>query len=137
MNIWNAVHWLLCISLIFSSLVLPEGPLKIAFAVNIIIFMSWLLFDRCIAWDIEKSVDPSFSISETSSRKLLNINLDQKTFTYINHTLIYINMLFGGYRLGILKETIVSLLAYIIINGKYLHRADDDLSKYKTSIFAH
>lgn len=137
MNIWNIIHWLLFISIVFSSFVLPKGPLKFAFAVNVLIFISWLLFDRCIAWDIEKAIDPSFSVAETSTRKLLNIDMDLTTYNYITHTLIYINMLFGGYRLGILKETIVSLLAYIVINGKYLHRSDDELSKYETSIFAH
>lgn len=137
MKFWNIVHWILFGSIAFASFVLPKEPLKIAFAVNVLIFISWILFDRCIIWDIEKAIDPSFSVNKDTTKNLLNIDIDQKTYNYITHTLIYINMLFGGYRLGILKETVVSLLAYMVINGKYLHRTDDDLSKYDVSIFAH
>jgi len=127
MFILKVIHWFIIIMLVASSL-LPKRFITYAFVFQIGVMLSWLLTGRCVLWDLQKKVDPTIDIKKDTTSEMLGI--DRYTWLLITHTIIYINTLYLGYRLYKLYETKMFIIAYILLNGQYLHKGDDDLSKY-------
>jgi len=127
MFILKVIHWFIIIMLVASSL-LPKRFITCAFVFQIGVMLSWLLTGRCVLWDLQKKVDPTIDIKKDTTSEMLGI--DRYTWLLITHTIIYINTLYLGYRLYKLYETKMFIIAYILLNGQYLHKGDDDLSKY-------
>lgn len=124
----NILHWLFAIMLWMSSIIVPNKYLNFALCFQIMIFISWLLTERCILWDIQKKIDPSFKVkADTSSERF---GIDRTLWLYITHSAIYLNTLYLGYRMNKLQEVIVLLVIYMCFNGQYFHKGDDDLNKY-------
>lgn len=124
----NILHWFFAIMLWMSSIIVPNKYLTFALYLQIMIFISWLLTERCILWDIQMMMDPNFKVtSDTTSEKL---GIDRTLWLYVIHTAIYLNTLYLGYRMNKLQEVIVLLLVYVCFNGQYFHKGDDDLNKY-------
>lgn len=124
----NVIHWFLSIMLWMSSLIVPDHLLCSALYLQVMIFVSWLLTERCLLWDIQKKLDPTFKVNYDTTSQMLGIN--RKLWLYITHTAIYLNTLYLGCRMNKQKEIILLLLAYMCFNGQYFHKGDDDLNKY-------
>lgn len=124
----NIIHWFIAIMLWMSSIIVPNKYLNFALYLQSMIFISWLLIERCILWDIQKKIDPSFKVkADTSSERF---GIDRTLWLYITHTAIYLNTLYLGYKMNKLQEVIVLLVIYMCFNGQYFHKGDDDLNKY-------
>lgn len=128
MYILKVVHWIIAIMIWISSLFVPKRFLPFALFVQIGVMLSWLLTSRCILWDLQKMLDPTFVIKKDTSSEMFGF--DRPTWLLITHTMIYLNTLNLGYRMDKLYETILFVIVYMCLNGQYLHKGDDDLSKY-------
>lgn len=122
------IHWIGVILVWFSALLVPKRFLPWAMAVQVGTLLSWLMFHRCILWDLEKKMNPGFKVEgDTTASKL---NMDPSTVKRFTHSLIYTNLMLLGYRMGVPEITALVIVLYVIINKKFEHRGDDDLNKY-------
>lgn len=126
--ILKVLHWIGVLLVWCSALIVPGRYLPFAMVVQVTTLMSWLLFHRCILWDFEKWLDPSFNVQtdDTASRIQLNPEMVKKSTDF----LIYTNLMLLGYRMGVPELTGLGILLYVIINKKFEHRGNDDMSKY-------
>lgn len=122
------LHWVGVFLVWFSSLILPRVYLPWAMLLQVGTMMSWLMFHRCILWDLEMRMDPTFKVkSDTISSKT---SLNPETVKKSTDFLIYTNLMLLGYRMGVPEITSLFILLYVIINKKFEHRGNDDLDKY-------
>lgn len=128
MYILKVLHWIIAVMIWISAFIVPKKYLPFALFVQMGVMLSWLITNRCILWDIQKKFDPNFNISKDTSSAILGF--DRPTWLMITHTMIYVNTLLLGYRMDILNQTLIFVIAYMCINGQYLHKGDDDMSKY-------
>jgi hypothetical protein len=128
MFILKLIHWFIAIMIWISSLLVPKRYLPFAMTLQILVMISWLVTGRCVLWDIQKNVDPTFKVGNDTSAEMLGF--DRPTWLLITHTMIYMNTIMLGYRMNKLHEILLFVLLYMCINGKYLHNGDDDMSKY-------
>ena len=124
----NITHWILCVILSMSALFPCRKIKQLSFIIISIILASWIVFDRCILWDIQKSFDPNFKPTNDSTSNKLGI--DHDTTNLIMGTVIYVNYFMLGKQIGYAKETINAILIYMLLNRQYVHRGNDKLSKY-------
>lgn len=123
------LHWISSLLLWASSVFVPTSLVPAALAFQIGVMVSWIVFQRCILWDLQKMADPSFRVNADATSERLGLR-DRSTWLMITHTVIYMNTLALGYRAGVLEHVVLFLIVYMILNGQYLHKGDDDLSKY-------
>ena len=123
------LHWLIALTLWFAWIV-PNTKYK-KFSLGFVTFtmITWLIFDRCIAWDIQMKFDPNFK-PEDDYLIAKKLNIPPETYKLITSTIVYINYLMLGKQLGVGMHALNSVLIYGLFNRQYLHRGDDDLSKY-------
>lgn len=123
------IHWIGVFLVWLSALLVPKRYLPVAIAIQVGTMISWLMFHRCILWDLERWMDPSFKVKgDTMASKL---SLDPSLVKKSTHFLIYTNLMLLGYRMNVSEITALWILLYVIINKKFEHRGDDDLNKYK------
>lgn len=122
------LHWFIAIMIWGSSLFVSNKQLLFALSLQLFVMLSWLMAKRCILWDIQKKLDPNFSVGTDTSSHIFNMN--RKQWLLFTHTMIYLNTLYLGYRTDSMKEIIIITILYLYVNGQFLHKGDDDLSKY-------
>ena len=126
--ILRAVHWIGVIAVWFSALLVPKQYLQWAAVLQVGTMLSWLMFHRCILWDLEKKMDPNFKVqSDTITSKT---RFNPETVKKSTDFLIYTNLMLLGYRMEAPEVAGLFILLYVIINKKFEHRGNDDMSKY-------
>jgi len=124
----RVVHWIGVILVWFSAILIPQKYLPWAILIQLGTMMSWLMFHRCILWDLEIRMDPTFKVkSDTTSSKT---SLNPETVKKSTDFLIYTNLMLLGYRMNVPELTSLFITLYVIINKKFEHRGNDDLDKY-------
>lgn len=129
MLVLKLLHWFVALMIWISSLFVPNKYLSVALFIQLITMISWLVSNRCILWDVQKATDPTFVIKKDTTPEMLGIK-DRNTWLQITHTMVYLNTMYLGFRMNKLHEIMIFLTIYILLNRQYLHRGDDDLSKY-------
>ena len=111
--ILKLIHWIGVFLVWFSALLVPKKCLPWAVALQVGTMLSWIMFHRCIMWDLEKKMDPAFNVqSDTITCKTrFNPETVKKSTDFLIYTTLFI-------------------LLYVIINKKFAHRGNDDMSKY-------
>ena len=62
MKVLEFFHWFVCIIMAYAAFI-PNKTVKLyAYFSIIMIMVSWIIFDGCILWDIQKKIDPTFDI---------------------------------------------------------------------------
>lgn len=122
-------HWGSSLMLWMSSLFVPSPYIRWALYFQLAVMISWILTQRCILWDIQKWIDPTFRVDKDATSDRLGFE-DRSTWLMVTHTVIYMNTLALGYRSGMLPNVVLFLIVYMILNGQYLHKGDDTLTKY-------
>lgn len=125
----KVIHWLICITLWFAWIVPNKMYKKVSFGFVMFVMLTWLVFDRCIMWDIQAKLDPKFMPSD-DYYVASKLNMTENTYKHMTGTIIYINFMMLGKQLGIGIPTLNMILIYGLFNGQYLHRGDDDITKY-------
>ena len=112
------IHQICGIILLFSMFI-PNRNIKVFlyFAIATIL-ASWILFDGCVLWDLQKMVDPTFNTpTEPSGRKL---GMSKKTRGYAEAILTYTNFIVLGYQIDRLPEALTIMIIYMVLNGEIL-----------------
>lgn len=132
--ILTIIHRSLGYFLVLSAYLLKSRKyLNWAYTIIIAIMVSWLLFKRCILWDLQVRYEKNFNIEKDCICTTYTKNHgDDKRYLCrcLINTLVYLNLIVIGYKLNRLQYTLMFLMFYILING-YPNITDDNLSKYK------
>jgi hypothetical protein len=117
----DAFHNTIVILMMLGSLI-PNVPVKkLSYYLILTAFITWIMFDSCILWDIQKKFDKNLDESkDTIGVRWLGISNEK--WAYLNATLIYTNFLVLGHQLGTLKETFAIFLMYLCLNGQFVTR---------------
>lgn len=130
MTILTIIHGIIAVILSLSAYLLNSKKyLNWVYIFIITVMVSWLLFKRCLLWDLQVRYEKKFNIEKDCFCFRFK---DRKRFACrcLTSTIVYLNLLLIGYKLNRLLPTLLFLLFYIIKNG-YLSVTDDNLSKYK------
>ena len=131
--ILNVIHNILAIVLASSFLLNSKKYLNWSYIFIISVMISWLLFKRCLLWDLQVRYEKNFDIEKdcTCSRLTKNHGEGKRYLCRcLINTMVYVNLIIVGYKLNRLQYTLMFLMFYILING-YPNITDDNLSKYK------
>ena len=131
--ILTVIHNIISLVLAGSFLLNSEKYLNWAYISIILMMLSWLLFKRCLLWDLQVRYEKKFDIENdcTCSRLTKNHGESKRYLCRcLINTIVYLNLLVVGYKLNRLRYTLMFLIFYILING-YPNITDDNLSKYK------
>jgi hypothetical protein len=119
--ILTAIHALIGIS-IFISAWLPV-PLKykiFSFYLTLLAMASWIIFGKCIVWEIQRKVVKDFNPQKDSIAGRFNIN--PRIYGFILTTLNYINLYMLGKQIDVRIPTINMIILYLMINQRFLLR---------------
>ena len=112
------IHWVVGFVLLFPMFIQNKKIKLISYFAIAAVLASWIIFDGCVIWDIQKMIDPSFVISgDTLGNK---IGMSNKKWAYINAILTYTNLIVLGYQLDRLQEALTIMIIYMSLNGEIL-----------------
>ena len=112
--------------MIFSGYIVPTKFLIPFFILNILILASFVVFRRCIIWDLQMKYDKHFNVEND-----VTCYPNDKTCQAKSATLYYANILTIGIRLGMIRETILLFMLYFMLLGQYHTPVGEDLYKYR------
>ena len=126
----HIVHWIVLIILVASSVLFGNwrNANMFSYIMVIGIFMSWLLFRRCILWDLQRKVNPEFDPRGDTTSSM--VRMDPHTWNKITASLMYINFYFLGRKLKMGDSTLLMIILYLLLNGQYTCSALDNMEKY-------
>lgn len=114
----NLIHWIVGFVLLFPMFIPNKNIKLVSYFAIAIVLASWIIFDGCVIWDIQKMIDPSFVISgDTTGSK---VGISNKKWAYINAILTYTNLIVLGYQLDRLQEALTIMIIYMMLNGELL-----------------
>ena len=117
----DAFHTTIVILMMIGTLIPNISIKKISYYLILVAFITWVVFDSCILWDIQKKFDKNLDESrDTIGVRWLGISND--TWAYLNAILVYTNFLVLGHQLGTFKETLAIFLMYLCLNGQFVTR---------------
>ena len=117
-DLLNIIHWIVGFILLFPMFV-PNKTVKLwSYGAIVLVLASWIVFNGCVIWDVQKMIDPTFVISQDTIGKYIGVS--NETWAYMNAILTYANLLVLGSQLGRLKEAITIFLIYLTLNGQLL-----------------
>ena len=118
MTVLNLIHWIVGFVLLFPMFIPNKNIKLVSYFAIAIVLASWIIFDGCVIWDIQKMIDPSFVISsDTIGSK---VGISNKKWAYINAILTYTNLIVLGYQLDRLQEALTIMIIYMMLNGEIL-----------------
>jgi len=113
-------HWVVCLLMAYSAFI-PNKTVKLyAYFFIIMVMVSWIVFNGCILWDIQKKIDPTFDIPNDTIGKRMGIS--NKTYACVQTVVVCINLLVMGYQLNRLHESVLFLLMYFVVNGEFISK---------------
>lgn len=117
----DAFHNTIVILMMLGSLI-PNNKIKIlSYFLILMAFITWVVFDSCILWDIQKKFDKNLDESkDTIGVRWLGISNEK--WAYLNAILVYTNFLALGHQLGTFKETLAIFMMYMFLNGQFVTR---------------
>ena len=117
----DAFHTIVVILMMVGTLI-PSIPIKkLSYYLILAAFITWIVFDSCILWDIQKKFDKNFDKSkDTIGVRWLGISNGK--WAYLNATLVYTNFLVLSHQLGTFKESLAIFLMYLCLNGQFVTR---------------
>ena len=125
-RILDILHHVWVIIIIFGF-VFPKNFLPFILTLNILVLTSWLIFRKCIWWDLQMKVNPDFKVEKDISDSFKN-NI------YIISIIQLLSLNVIGLRLGIQKYIFLITLLYIILNeGIKIVTIDNIKEKYYTN----
>lgn len=117
-DLLNIIHWVVACILLFPMFI-PNKTVKLwSYGTIVVVLASWIVFNGCVIWDIQKMVDPTFVISRDTVGTYIGVS--NETWAYVNAILTYTNLLVLGSQLGRLPEAITIFLIYLALNGRLL-----------------
>jgi hypothetical protein len=117
----DTFHTVIVILMMIGSFIPDIKMKKISYYLILTAFITWVVFDSCILWDIQKKFDKNLDESkDTIGVRWLGISNDK--WAYINAILVYTNFLVLGYQLGTFKETLAIFMIYLCFNGQFVTR---------------
>ena len=74
MKVLEFFHWFVCIIMAYAAFI-PNKTVKLyAYFFIIMIMVSWIIFEGCILWDIQKKIDPTFDIPNDTIGHMMGIS---------------------------------------------------------------
>ena len=120
MKVLEFFHWFVCIIMAYAAFI-PNKTVKLyAYFSIIMIMVSWIIFDGCILWDIQKKIDPTFDIPNDTIGHMVGVS--NETYAYVQTIMLCINFIVMGYQLNRLRESVLVLLMYFAVNGEFISK---------------
>ncbi len=120
MDILDLVHKFICVIMYIPALIPSKNFKLFSYFSLIAILASWIIFDGCLMWDIQKKFDKNFSISKDCLGR--KFGMSNKTWSYVQAILVYSNFIGLGIQLGRPEESLGIFLVYLILNGQFITR---------------